>query len=74
MKTFKGHVLYADGTPIAGVAVRIFDRDAGKDNDDDLTEVAGLSDADGYFEVTYEPSRYLDYTQPELTAAGEELP
>ena len=74
MKTFKGQVLYADGTPIAGVTVRIYDRDAGKNDDDDLTELAGHSDSEGFFEVVYEPSRYLDYTRPGLTATGEELP
>ena len=74
MKTFKGRVLYADGTPVTGVAVRVYDRDNGQQDDDDLTEIAGLSDARGYFEAVYEPSRYLDYTQPSLTADGKELP
>ena len=74
MKTFSGRVLYADGTPISGVRVEVFDKDRPGNDDDDLTAHAGVSDAAGDFHVTYEPSRYLDYTQPELTDSGDELP
>ena len=74
MKKFEGRVLYADGTPISGVHVQVFDKDTPGKGDDDLTNAAGTSDEDGHFAVSYEPSRYLDYTQPEISADGEEIP
>lgn len=54
-----GRVLYANGTPAAGVRVRIFDRDLGG-SDDDLTITEGLSDQDGSFRVEYDQSRAAD--------------
>jgi hypothetical protein len=58
---FSGSVHYANGDPISGVTVRIFDRDAAGKQDDDLTLVQGSSDVNGCFTLTYEPLRYLDY-------------
>jgi hypothetical protein len=57
----KGSVHYANGDPISGVSVRIFDRDTAGKQDDDLTLTPGISDANGRFTVLYEPMRYLDY-------------
>jgi hypothetical protein len=58
---YSGSVHYANGDPISGVVVRIFDKDAAGRGDDDLTISAGLSDADGRFSITYEPLRSLDF-------------
>ncbi len=58
---FSGTVHYANGDPISNVAVRIYDKDAAGMSDDDLTVSPGLSDEHGYFSLTYEPLRYLDY-------------
>ena len=57
----KGSVHYANGDPISGVSVRVFDKDAIGKQDDDLTLNPGFSDANGRFTVIYEPLRYLDY-------------
>jgi hypothetical protein len=56
-----GSVHYANGDPIANVAVRIFDKDASGKQDDDLTVTEGLSDELGRFTIRYEPLRYLDF-------------
>jgi len=56
-----GSVHYANGDPIAGVAVCIYDQDTAGKQDDDLTLTPGLTDARGRFKLTYTPLRYLDY-------------
>ena len=56
-----GRILFADGRPAEGVRVRVLDRDAPGKEDDDLTLVEGLSDADGRFVVRFAPSKYLDF-------------
>ena len=58
---FSGSVHYADGAPVSGVTVRIYDKDASGEQDDDLTVIPGLSDDQGRFNLTYEPLRFLDY-------------
>jgi hypothetical protein len=58
---FSGSVHYANSDPISNVVVRIFDKDASAEQDDDLTILPGLSDEQGHFSLTYEPLRYLDY-------------
>ena len=58
---FSGSVFYANGDPISGVLVRIFDKDSASKQDDDLTITPGISDGSGKFELTYEPLRFLDY-------------
>ena len=57
---FHGKVCYANGAPVPGVTVCVFDRDADQKLDDDLTAVPGLSDEMGYFTVRYDPARFLD--------------
>ncbi len=58
---FSGSVLFANGDPAPGVEVRIFDKDAAGQVDDDLTVAPGLSDETGRFSFTYQPLRYLDF-------------
>ena len=58
--TFRGKVSFANGAPLAGVTVRVFDQDAEHKQDDDLTITPGLSDEQGRFSVIYDPGRYLD--------------
>ncbi len=59
--TLQGSVHYANGDPLSGVSVRIYDKDAEGKGDDDLTVTPGISDESGRFSLTYEPLRYLDY-------------
>lgn len=58
--TLRGKVLFADNEPASGVKVRVFDADTSS-GDDDLTTSEGLSNNDGEFTVTYDPSRFQDY-------------
>ncbi len=58
---YSGSVHYANGDPVPNVVVRIFDKDASGNQDDDLTIAPGNSDEQGHFSLTYEPLRYLDY-------------
>jgi hypothetical protein len=58
---FSGSVHFANGAPVSGVMVRIFDKDASGKQDDDLTLVPGLTDEQGRFTLTYEPLRFMDY-------------
>jgi len=58
---FSGSVHYANGAPISGVNVRIYDKDASGKQDDDLTRIPGLTDEQGRFDLTYEPLRFMDY-------------
>ncbi|NJD60437.1 MAG: hypothetical protein C3F13_08650 [Anaerolineales bacterium] len=69
---FSGTVYYANGDPISGVIVRIFDKDAVGKQDDDLTMVQGISDVYGCFTLTYEPLRYLDYHTIHLPGGSED--
>jgi hypothetical protein len=57
---FSGKILFANGAPVPGVEVRVFDQDADLKQDDDLTTASGVSDSQGLFTVTYQPARYLD--------------
>jgi hypothetical protein len=59
--TFSGRIAYANGDPAPNVTVHIFDKDAAGREDDDLTVTPGLSDEKGFFSLSYEPLRYLDY-------------
>lgn len=59
-RTIRGRVLFANSVPASGVRVRVFDKDSGPDNDDDLTITAGLSNSEGNFEVVYEPGNFRD--------------
>jgi len=67
-----GTVCYANGDPVAGAIVRIYDKDASGKQDDDLTLSPGLSDEHGKFKLTYEPLRFLDYHTIEATGTPEE--
>ncbi len=58
---FNGRVHFANGDPAPDVSVRMYDQDAPGKQDDDLTVAPGLSNEDGYFTLTYEPLRYLDF-------------
>lgn len=58
---YEGTVQYANGQPIANVRVRLFDKDFGKDKDDDLTVREGRSSGNGRFTVTYDKNRSLDF-------------
>ena len=60
-ENFSGKILFANGFPVQGVLVRVFDKDEPGKGDDDLTIDPGRSDSEGKFTVCYEPSRYLDY-------------
>lgn len=57
---FSGKILFENGVPAENVQVRVFDKDEDS-KDDNLTIQPGLSDSQGQFTLTYEPSRYLDY-------------
>jgi hypothetical protein len=70
--TLSGSVYYANGYPMTGVTVRIFDRDAAGKEDDDLTVNQGTSDHQGRFTITYEPQRYLDYYTYHLSGSSGE--
>lgn len=59
-QTLNGQIMFANGHPLAGVRVRIFDKDLPEQGDDDLTVTEGVSDESGAFAVEYERSRYLD--------------
>jgi hypothetical protein len=59
--TFNGSVHFANGIPAPEVEVNIYDRDASRKEDDDLTVTPGFSDDKGHFSLIYEPLRYLDY-------------
>lgn len=52
--------MFANNVPAAGVEVRVFDQDPAGNEDDDLTITAGKSDADGNFEVIYDPGIFRD--------------
>jgi hypothetical protein len=54
-----GRVCFSNGIPVAGVRVRVFDRDIGS-ADDDLTLAEGVTDAAGQFRVVYDRSRAVD--------------
>lgn len=69
---FSGSVHYANGDPFSDVVVRIYDKDATGKQDDDLTIIPGLSDAQGRFSLTYEPFRYLDYHTINVPGTPEE--
>jgi hypothetical protein len=69
---FSGSVFYANGDPISGVRVRIFDKDSAGKQDDDLTITPGISDGLGKFELTYEPLRFVDYHTSDVTGTPEE--
>lgn len=70
--TTRGKVCYANGVPVAGVTVRVYDRDAEHKQDDDLTEVAGLSDEQGRFTVSYDPGRFLDKVSLDTSATASQ--
>ncbi len=59
-RAIRGKVMFSNYVPAAGVRVRVFDKDSGQNEDDDLTITAGLSDAEGNFEVIYEPGNFRD--------------
>jgi len=59
-QTFTGVIQYANGDPAEDVTVRLFDKDV-IGEDDDLTETAGISDANGVFTVTYHEDRELNF-------------
>lgn len=59
-KKYTGVVTFANGAPASNIRVRLFDKDVASE-DDDLTLEPGLSDGDGVFAVTYDPSRDLDF-------------
>ncbi len=63
---FSGKVTYADGTPMPGVTVRVWDRDAPGKQDDELTTLPGLSDSEGSFSVSYNPAQFMDYLTADL--------
>lgn len=65
-RSFSGRVLFANGSPAKDVQVRIFDKDDPDRFDDDLTIEPGISDSRGYFNVRYEPQRYLDFKEIEI--------
>lgn len=69
---FRGKVCYANGTPVAGVTVRVFDRDTEPKQDDDLTIEPGLSDEKGRFRVRYDPGRYLDALNQDTAATASQ--
>ncbi len=56
-----GRILFADGAPVSGVEVRVFDQDQPGKADDDLTVTPGLSTTDGSFTVCFDIGRFLDY-------------
>jgi hypothetical protein len=56
-----GSVHFANDKPAPGVKVQIFDKDMAGKEDDDLTISPGLTDERGFFSLTYEPLRYLDF-------------
>jgi hypothetical protein len=58
---FSGSVHYANGAPISNASVRIYDKDALGEQDDDLTVIPGSSDERGRFNLTFEPLRFIDY-------------
>lgn len=62
-----GKVLFANGTPVAGVEVRVFDQDQAGKTDDDLTVSPGLTDSTGSFTVSFEASRYLDFNEVQIS-------
>jgi len=75
--SISGRVTYANGKVAEGVEVRVFDRDAPGKVDDDLTIVPGTSNAQGEFEVQYDPGRFRDYVNlslPGLEGAGLRVP
>ncbi|WP_298008405.1 hypothetical protein [Anaerolinea sp.] len=57
---YSARVTYANGIAASGVQVRLYDRDAPDGEDDDLTITPGMSDAQGFFTVGYDPSRARD--------------
>ncbi len=59
-RILQGCVTFANGFPAQNVEVRVFDRDAAGNPDDDLTLTAGSSDSQGNFEVAYDPGRFRD--------------
>ena len=65
-RSFSGRILFANKSPAQGVQVRIFDKDDPGKIDDDLTIEPGISDDQGYFNVIYEPQRYLDFKEIEI--------
>jgi len=69
---FSGSIHYANGDPVADVAVRIYDKDASGKGDDELTVTPGLSDEHGKFSLTYEPLRFLDYHRIDVPGTPEE--
>jgi hypothetical protein len=69
---FTGKVYYANGAPAAGVSVRVFDSDAGENQDDDLTLTAGLSDEQGRFSLTYDPGRFTDLVNLDTTETASQ--
>ena len=69
---FSGSVHYANGAPLSGVNVRIYDKDALGEQDDDLTVIPGLSDEQGRFNLTYEPLRFMDYHTIDLSGTTKE--
>ncbi len=56
-----GKVSYANGLAAPGVAVRVFDKDAPGNGDDDLTVTPGRTDQRGAFTVVYDPGRFQDF-------------
>lgn len=61
MPTFyAGRITYANGIAANGVEVRIFDRDATGDVDDDLTVTPGVSNDLGVFQVEYDSASARD--------------
>jgi hypothetical protein len=58
---FSGSIYFANGKPVPDVMVHIFDKDIAGEEDDDLTISPGLTDKKGFFSLTYEPLRYLDF-------------
>jgi len=69
---FSGSVHFANGAPISDVSVRIYDRDASAEQDDDLTVMPGLSNEQGRFNLTYEPLQFVDYHTIHVSGTPEE--
>jgi hypothetical protein len=65
-----GRVTFLNGVAASGVEVRVFDRDSPGKADDDLTITPGFSDDRGYFQVVYDPGRYMDFARLPFIGLG----
>lgn len=59
-RVLRGKITFANEISAAGVEVRVFDQDPAGNDDDDLTITVGSSDAEGNFEVAYDPGAFRD--------------